>query len=325
MYSTSTNAISFYGKTKFLSCNSDGKARTVSDYPFGTAYFGETKGLSDFVKKHSYPAAIIEETVGKLHDNKTYKIYVTDPKEIVNDLIKFDHDYVVYDTEPNFPDIKLYFETKQEDISKGLKNVSEYYRRLENSSMSSGDIDAVNLSKEMQNVANMCFKIFDEGADLRIKRSDLELKIVSKSKILKIIEENLPKYRKELVRKKQVLARRERELPIKEKNICRLKDRRDALSRKVVKNQNSIDEVNSNIQRYEKYVLEIKNRIEKCKARIKYLEQYIESSPERILNIKADINRCQKEIFDIKEALIPNLTKLKEFYTVNGIKIIKHI
>ena len=50
MHSLSPNSLSFYGKTRFMSCNSDGKAKRISDCPFGTAYFGETKGLSEFVK-----------------------------------------------------------------------------------------------------------------------------------------------------------------------------------------------------------------------------------------------------------------------------------
>ena len=325
MDSTIINRTAFYGKTRFLSCNSEGKAKRISDCPYGTAYFGETRGLSDFVKKHSYPGANIEETIGKTHDKQTYRIYIADPKEKVSDTIKQNHDYIVYDVEPAFPDTKAYLGTDNELIAKNLKIANEYYKRLESAGINIGDADTVNLSKNRQNIVTICSKMFSEGDDLRKKRLSLENKVHNKTFLINETEANIPKYKKELTAKRRYLEKNKKTLEIKEESLRSLKAQRLLLKDITDKTPTKINSLKSDIERYEFIISGIKNRIQKYQDRINFLEDYIEKAQTRISNWKQEIAGAKKQINDIKRALIPNFKKLQEFYTINGIKIIKHI
>ena len=83
-----TNNTQFKGTTKYLSCDSAGQHKRISECPYGTAVFGETKGLTDLIKKFAYPYANIEETIGNLHENRTNRVYYADPNEVIGDSIK---------------------------------------------------------------------------------------------------------------------------------------------------------------------------------------------------------------------------------------------
>lgn len=77
------NSTNFNGTTKFLSCNSDGKRKRIAEYLYGSSSFGDTRGLTDLVQRWTYPYAYVEETIGKYHNDKTFKVYIADPNEIV--------------------------------------------------------------------------------------------------------------------------------------------------------------------------------------------------------------------------------------------------
>lgn len=325
MYSASVHNVNFYGKTRFLSCNSEGKAKRVSDCPFGTAYFGETRGLNELVKRHSYPFAKVEETIGKMHEDKTYRIYVAEPKEYVNDLIKQNHDYIVYDIEPNFPDIRLYFDTEQEDLKKGFQVVKDYFKRLETSTSSKNDIDIFNISKLKQKVADIGEKIFDESENLRTQKYNLENKLNARYIRIREIAENLPLYKKELEIRHSRLVNQEKLLEVKERGLDSCITRKSILEKKINKKPEEIEKVNTQIAKHEEAIRSIKSKIESHKKRIEFLKQYIDEAPEKTIKFEQEAAEIKQKIVDIKKALIPNFRKLKNLYTTNGIKIIKRI
>lgn len=325
MNSATIRSISFKGKTRYLSCNSEGKARTVSDCPFGTSSFGETRGLSEFVKKHSYPTANIEETIGKIHDNRTYRIYVTDPTEVVNDAIKQNHDYIVYDVEPAFPEVRVFMDIEQEQINKGFRNISEYYQRLENDGLSRGNHHIVNLSKIKQRITDLCLKMVDESSDLRAEKLEAENKLRVRQKRIQEIEANIPEYHKDLEIKQNKLIVAEQTLKKKEQVLSNWQYKQKLLQDKQKKNPNEINKVNYYAERNQIAVSNIKSRIEDYKSRIEFIENYISKAPSKIEFYQGEIRNLQRRIAEINKLMQPYLKKIQDFYTVNGIKIIKRV
>ena len=322
---TAIENISFKGKTRYLSCNSEGKARTVSDCPFGTSSFGETRGLSEFVKKHSYPTANIEETIGKTHYNRTYRIYVTDPTEVVNDTIKQNHDYIVYDVEPEFPEVRVFMDIEQERINKGFRNMHEYYQRLENDGLNRGNSHIVNLSKIKQRITSLCSKMVDESSDLRAEKLEAQNKLRAKQKRIQEIEANIPEYQKDLEIKQNKLTMAEQTLQKKEQVLSNWQYKQRLLKDKQKKNPDEINKVNYYTERNQIIVSNIKSRIEHYKSRIEFIENYISKAPSKIEFFLGEIKNLQRRIADINKLMLPHLKKLQEFYTVNGIKIIKRV
>lgn len=323
MYCSSVDNNAFYGKTKFLSCNSEGKNRRISDCPFGTAYFGETRGLINFVKKHSFPHADIEETIGTVHDKPTYRIYFADPKEIVSDTIKQKHDYIVYDIEPSFPDIRLYFDTDKDEIKKGFEIVKDYYKRLENSA--NGNFDILNNSRLKQKIADICSQIFDEGNSLRTTLQDLQSKLKVKTEHIKLMENNISLFTKELNLREIRLPNQEKMLDAKKRSFENYLKRRNALKEKFKRTPEEYAIINKQIEKYNMEISKIKAKINKHKTRIEYIKTYLKQVPDKIELYRNEINRINIKIADLKIALLPVLKKLQDVYTINGIKIIKHI
>ena len=68
---------------------------------------------------------------------RTRRLYFADPEEVVNAQTKKDHDFIVYDIRPNYPNIREvrenYFNTEQNARNYGerFKDITEYYYRLE--------------------------------------------------------------------------------------------------------------------------------------------------------------------------------------------------
>ena len=182
------NNLNFKGRTKFLSCDGNGNYKKIAEYQYGSKYFGETTGLKDFVLKHSYPFADVEQTIGKDHNDATYKVYIADPKENVSKSVKLSHDYIVYDLEPSFPDIrKKYYSLEQGNLEKEFQTALDYYTRLENTAKQRTDEE---LAKSKQALIINCKEILSEGADLRAERKDLISKINYKTNMIDIIKLN---------------------------------------------------------------------------------------------------------------------------------------
>jgi len=332
MYITPESNIQFKGYTRFLSCNSEGKAKRLSDCPFGTASFGDTRGMSALVKKHSYPNAGVEETIGKLHDNITCRVYVADPGEVVNDLIKLQHDYIVYDYEPDYPNIRENY--YQENINKGFQNVKEYLQRLESvelRSASGTEKDKKVLQQRLKKlhtrlkVVDECSKIYDEGAELREKKSALERKMDARKFRIAEMEAVLPKYSKELERKRTAVINQQEVLPKKENTLNCLLERMAKLREKTNRTPEEVALVEQRIRQAENALATLKKHMEKNIKRVEFLEDYIAKAPEKLVQYRREQNQFAAQLEEINHAIEPYIKKLCSFYTQNGIKIIKRM
>lgn len=310
MYISQVNNIQFKGITKFLSCNSEGKQRRLSEYPFGTASFGETRGLSDFIKKHSYPNASIEETIGKLHDNPTHRVYVADPNEIVDDLIKISHDYIVYDCEPVFPDLgRTYFDSP-DSLEKGFRDVKSYFERLEHSGSRNKNY---NIDQRMLRFADFCLRIIDENKDLIEQKASLERKISARKELVKRTEESVTLYKQELERKKRILENHNKKLGIKT-------DRLNSLINKSNKQKDSF-ELKEKIEKYQKDIEKIKSKIKAYEASIEEMENYLAEAPRKTEQCMSELLYFMQELKAVKNALMPSYKKLCNLYAKQGIKV----
>lgn len=322
MYISPMNNIQFKGTTKFLSCASNGQYKKVAENPFGTASFGDTRGLTDFVKKYSYPYAFVEETVGKVHDNATYRVYVAEPKEIVTDKIKQNHDYIVYDLEPSFPDIRSsYFSSDKEALKKEFKVVQDYLKRLE----AVGDKRNLEYLSHQQQMLDSCLHIYEEGEGLLNKKHQLESKINTTARLMLNAKDNLVKYQAELQKLQKKLEFNEFDLQRKQRRLSGYQNKQFKLFSKESCQTEEVKLNQTNIDRYIKIIDLIKERIKIQKARMEYLENYISTTPSQIEFYEAELRRLKQSLLaTIKEAM-PSFNKLCDFYLQNGIKIAKRV
>ena len=299
------NNIIFCGKTRYLSCDSDGKRRRISDCPYGRNYFGDTRGLIDFVKRYSYSNAYIEETVGRFHENNTYQIYITDPKESVNDLIRQNYDYIVFDKEPAFPDLETYYYDSV-NIKKRVKELKDYFLRL----ITTNDkhLSEVELANKNVRLADEFMQIYEEGLINIEQINTLKSKIKNKTERIANIENDIILFTKELAKKKKCLSNHKVNL---EKNNNKL-NTNDKTTKSDIKKQ----EIENKREK-------ILSRIENIEARILYLEKFLFNAPERILTLKKEIINHEELLEILKKSIKPNFSKLINFYKQNGIKIIK--
>ena len=312
--------IGFKGQTKYLSCDGSGKYKKVAEYLYGTSSFGSTKGMQNLIKKHSYPYAVIEETIGKFHDDETYKIYFTDPKEVVDKKIKLSHDYIVYDKEPSFPDIqKNFFSPESVNIEKEFQHVIDYYKRLENSSTKTSDTIS---AKNGQTLAYTCKSIFDESSNLRAEKVELISSIQKKKNKIELINDNVDEYSKKLAIKKASLPRHKKSYLAK----C---NKLDFWTKKRVDIQNctpsKIELINNKIQQYTILKDALGVKINKYEERMLFWENYLKNAPAKIAECIEKIIKMQKRLEEIEQELKPNYDKLCKFYTKNGIQIFKKL
>jgi predicted RNase H-like nuclease (RuvC/YqgF family) len=312
VYIAPANFVKFNGKTRFLSCNSEGKAKTVSDCPFGTANFGETRGLADFVKKHSYSGASVEETVGKFHDNRTYKIYIADPREVVDDVIKKSHDYVVYDNEPKFPNIVEFFDSEQKIVQRGLKEIQDYFNRLFAKVPASAR--GMSSAEVRRKVAEKCAKIYDAAAEHIENKQNLESRIRSCYRFISDIELNVPLFKKELVKKESCLNNHMLNLQKKEKSLVMYKQKYDSCMNKSGTSHAEIEKIKEKIEHTEESIQKISKKIEVYSKRIEYLRRYIEEAPAKIAYHKENIPILEQKLLKAKELLQPIFNRLSLLY-----------
>ena len=323
--------VQFKGFTRFLSCNSEGKGRRLSDCPFGTASFGETRGLTSLVKKFSFPNAWVEETIGNLHDNRTYRVYVAEPNEIVSDMIKLQHDYIVYDHEPEYPDIRENFYAES-DNKKGFETMKDYLKRLEAAEIKKAETktDAKTLQANLENlrrrifVTEECSKIYGEGDLLREQKSEYERKIQYRTNRIADIEEALPKYQKELEKHKRVIKNQQISLP-KYEGTLEMLMKRKALYTSKGKTIAEMEELNQKIERAKQRIEYTQCHLGEHIKRAEFLEDFIEKAPERLELYRQEISMFNQKISQITNAIEPYIRRICEVYTQNGIKIIKRI
>ena len=323
MQISSINKVGFKGQTKYLSCDSEGNHKKIAEYLYGTSSFGDTRGLKDFIQQRTYPYASVEETIGNLHNNKTFQVYIADPQEVVDKTIKVSHDYIVYDNEPNFPDIReRYFTPKYGNLDQEFQNVLEYFKRMENAAVHSSD---ELLAKRRQELALTCKTIFNESSGLREEEQDLKLKIQQKSDKIEEIKLNSEKFQRELNIKKATLPRHHKSLQAKDRKLNNLLDKKIALKNKTGTKPEDIDLIDKKIQKMTEVKYALQAKINHYEAKVIYWESYIKNAPKRIAEYSDAIFKMQNRLKEIQYELKPNFEKLCAFYTANGIKIIKKL
>lgn len=321
MQITGVSNLNFMGKTKFLSCDSEGNHKKIAECLYGSKYFGDTRGMSDFIQKHSYPYAGVEETIGKHHNNTTYKVYIADPNEIVAKSIKCSHDYIVYDNEPAFPDIrKKYYSPNYGNLDKEFQYICDYFNRMENSSQK--PIEDVN-AKIKQQLAIDCKKIFDESAELRKEKEELQEKIKIKSEKIKAIISNVADYKKSLAVKMSTLPRYKNSLLAKERRLSSLEDKRIKLKDKVKVPEEKLEFVNENINSLKECMEVLKIKVKNYEFKMNYWKNFIENAPKQISEREEEIKTMSNRILEIDTLISSNFEKLCSFYKTNGIKILK--
>ena len=318
MYVSKINNIAFAGKTRYLSCNSEGKSKTVSDYPFGTAVFGDTKGLSEMVKKRTYPFATIEETVGKFHDNSTYKIYVADPFEKVTDIIRKNHDYIVYDCEPKIPDIQeSYFNSDVKFINRVFKEVQSYLQRLE----ATNSVQSKNVEQKKKLLAG-CMQIYNEGLDLMEQKKELDDKISVKKEQINELRNNIMLCEADLQKKRAYIANHECNLITDKQKLSRYKKQKALLINNPKTNPKIIEKLDYKIKRCKQRIDFVKLKTAKYYEKIEYCTKYISTAPKLVENLENDVKTLSVKLNQVKVMMQPIFQKLYKFYTTNGIKII---
>ena len=96
-------------------------------------YFDATR---EAIKKHPYLQKnnYIEQTNNPY---RTKRIYFADPEESVNAQTKKDHDFIIYDNRPSYPNLngvrENYYNTERnaQNYGETFKDIAEYYYRLE--------------------------------------------------------------------------------------------------------------------------------------------------------------------------------------------------
>lgn len=321
MHIISVNNVGFKGQTKYLSCDSEGKYKKIAECLYGSSSFGDTRGLKEFIQKRTYPYASVEETIGNLHNNRTYQIYIADPKEVVDKAIKVSHDYVIYDNEPSFPDVKeKYFTPQYGDLDKEFQYVLEYFKRVENTAVQSQDEKSAKFKQEL---AQTCKRILNESSDLRVEEEELKSKIQQKKDKIELIKLNTEKFQRELDIKNGTLPRHRKTLRAKERKLDILFDKKNALKNKKDTKTEDIDLINQKIQKMTEIKEDLQNKINHYEAKVFYWESYIKNASKKIVEYSNAIKKMQNRLGEIERELQPNFEKLCAFYTSNGIKIIK--
>lgn len=122
-----------------------------------------------------YPDSTVEKTLDTVHHTKTGKIYFADPMEPINDEIKNSVDYVVYDNEPSYPDIKKDLENEYigkkstKNNRQQFVNINKYFARREKGGWSDNEY-----AKYQQWQSAECIKIYDKAKTLISERDSLQ-------------------------------------------------------------------------------------------------------------------------------------------------------
>lgn len=165
----------------------------VQDIP--RAYDGR---VESFLKDSTYPNAGVEKTLGDYHSKITGKVYIADPKEYIDEALKEQVDFVVYDNEPRYPDVNLevsksYFENcDNTNYAKKFEDIRDYYYRLQIADMKTAEEyrkklyagidvdkskekldyynDRITKSQYQHDQALDCLNIYNKGYDLRCEK-----------------------------------------------------------------------------------------------------------------------------------------------------------
>lgn len=145
-----------------------------------------------------------EKTLDSYHANSTNKIYFANPMEPISDKIKEQADYIVYDNEPNYPDIddisQNYFGTARKNYKKDFEEVRQYFYRRE----MGGFADKTEAQYRQWQAAE-CVRFYDEAGDLRYKKETAEDDIKALNSQKADVEKDLAITEKELSEQENIL------------------------------------------------------------------------------------------------------------------------
>lgn len=262
----------------------------------------------------------IDKTLNSYHSDVKGMAYYAAPMEYVPDSIKENVDFVVYDNEPSYPDLKEFEENylgnKRKNLREDIEEIREYYYRRE-----MGGHANVDEAKYQQWQAAECQGYYDKAGDARYRKELLEDEIDILHKNVETKNSQLVNNKAKLNSERQLkksISETISELTNKENAYGQLKTTLDASSEQNAE-ENAF--VNSKIQALQKK-LETENlKLQKCLERIARIKQAIAELPERINELTDLITKktAQRERI-ISFELKPHLEALKNFYTKQNIK-----
>ena len=166
----------------------------------------QSKTLSyDSIKRmpEYHPSSLIEATIGWNHKVPREKVYFADPMEPISEDLKRSVDYVVYDNEPEYPEIedvrKNYLEHNRTNYRKKFEEIREYFYRRE-----MGGFANVEEAKNEQRKAAECTGFYDRAGDLRYKKETTEDEISKLSAKRNAIQEGINSTLKEVEAQKKL-------------------------------------------------------------------------------------------------------------------------
>jgi len=268
-----------------------------------------------------YPNSSIERTLEKYHNNKTGKIYFADPMEPINDDLRKQVDYVVYDNEPAYPDVneevsKNYFGTERVNHRTQYERIRDYFYRREQA----GWADKAEAQYQQWQAAE-CIRLYDKAGDLRYQKETLENEVrVANNKIAQT--ENSLDLTKSLIAEKEVqiknLTAELPDLEAKQAAYNNLKTELDKDNGLSTKEETAF--VATGLATVGAAILAKISELESAKTKLENLKMRIGVLNGNMNGYKNIIETNTPKIADVKAKLIPLFDELKNFYARQGIK-----
>lgn len=265
----------------------------------------------------------IDKTLGSYHSNQTGRVYYASPLEPVSDAIKDRVDYVVYDNEPAYPKIddieKNYLGNNRKNYREDFEEVRNYYYRRE----MGGYANKADAQYQQWQAAE-CTGFYDRAGDARFRKECLEdsIKNIEKDIIIKQKENlEISESVKNTIEAKQLLEKKQENYLAKNKKYAELNL---LTEQNTDKDKKEIDFIESQIKKIKSYIKECEYTLKAYTENIALYKNKIISNNKEIENMKKNKKSINNSINEIVEKeLKPMFNSLKEFYTKQGIKIIK--
>lgn len=261
---------------------------------------------------HSNSSA--DRTLGSYHMDVKRQAYYAAPMEFINDSIKENADFVVYDNEPYYPQFKEleqnYLGHNRKNLREDIENVREYHYRRE-----MGGHANVEEAKYQQWQAAECTALYDKAGDARYRKELIEDE-------MDIISKNIATKEKQIIAKKAELQAKEAlQISIK-KTISELVKKSYAYNKinTCIENAQIRDEQEDKFVQYQRKYISEQLEQEKAKLRnnaadIKQIKKLLEELPQRIEGLGQEAAKKS----ELRERIIscelkPMLETMKQFY-----------
>lgn len=263
-------------------------------------YHGQNPIMASYKDYHSDSS--VERIIGNNHDYRTGRIYFADPMEPINDQIKRDSDYIVYDNEPAYPDVnnevsKNYFGTERINYREKFENIRDYFYRREQA----GWADKAEAQYQQWQAAE-CIRLYDQGGHLRYQKETLEDKISNLNDKIKQSENSI-NLTKMLIEEKEAELNALKNPSSTEENL----DSKDAAALTGLAGATAVAADN-------------KSKISALQGKIKNLKMRLGKLNKDMNIYKSVVETESPKISEIKAKLIPLFDNLKNFYAKQGIK-----